>query len=817
MNTRSSAPLPLHGLRCEYQVNPLGIDVLHPRLSWALVSDRRGVMQSAYQIQVRDSNGHLWDSSKVENDQSIHVPYGGPALRSGQRYTWQVRVWDDSDQPSAWSEPALWEMGLLWASDWQASWIEPGWDEDSTTSQPCPYLRTTFHLDGSIDSARVYVTTHGLYELSLNGSRVGDAFFTPGYTSYQHRLQYQTYDVTALLRPQENVVGVILGDGWYRGNVSALFLRHVYGDRLALLLQLHIRYADGREQLVLSDERWIVSTGPILSSDLKDGEVCDARLDMPGWDAPGFDAGGWRGVSVVDHRKDHLVAQVGPPVRCIAEIAPVEIITTPKGETVIDMGQNFAGIVRLKVQGEVGTTITLRHGETLDKQGNFTMENVQAPLVSSKRLLQAVRYTLKGCGEEVFSPHFTYAGFRYVKVEGFPGMPRPEQLTGLVLSSDMPRTGNFECSNSLINQLQHNITWSHTSNSLEIPTDNPTRERTGWTGDAQIFARTGSFLKETAGFFTKWLRDLSAEQAESGRVGNAVPNPERPLQERSVYDKLRAYFEGSAGWGDAAVMVPWTLYHCYGDQRILEEQYPSMKAWVEYERKRARKEHWSKRLIPAFSGRGKKRPGQYYIWDTNYHWGEWLEPDESKNPKMAMGVLKRLVFSAPLVATAYFANSTRLLAEIARILGKDEDALEYKALHRRIKEAYMSEFINQDGLIRPEKQASYVRVLAFDLLPQELRSAATEHLVGLIRTANTHLGTGFLSTPYLCHVLSENGHLEVAYDLLTQESLPSGQQGSNDYLGSLGWNWGGWHPQSIPEQLCIWGYWKLAVPGGGRH
>lgn len=334
MNRRSASLLRLQRLRCEYQVNPLGIDVLHPRLSWTLVSDRRAVMQSAYQIQVRDANGHLWDTGKVASDQSIHVPYAGPPLRSGQRCTWQVRVWDDSNQPSAWSDSAWWEMGLLAASDWQASWIEPGWDEDATASQPCPYLRTAFHLDGSVARARVYVTARGLYELSLNGSRVGDAFFTPGYTSYRHRLQYQTYDVTALLRADENVVGVILGDGWYRGNISALFLRHVYGDRLALLLQLHIRYADGRERLVLSDERWQATTGPILSSDLKDGEVYDARLDMPGWDAPGFDAGGWRGVSVVDHRKDHLVAPAGPPVRAVAEIAPMGIITTDRKSVV---------------------------------------------------------------------------------------------------------------------------------------------------------------------------------------------------------------------------------------------------------------------------------------------------------------------------------------------------------------------------------------------------------------------------------------------------------------------------------------------------
>jgi alpha-L-rhamnosidase len=820
MNTRSASPLGVHDLRCEYQANPLGIDVVHPRLSWKLVSDRRGIMQSAYQLRVRDEHGDLWDTAKVMTDQSIHVPYSGPALQSGQRYTWQVRVWDDTDQPSAWSDPAWWEMGLLHASDWQSAWIEPCWEEDPKTSKPCPYLRTTFHVNGSVASARVYITAHGLYELSLNGSRVGDAYFTPGFTSYPLRLQYQTYDVTALLHAGEDVVGVILGDGWYRGNVSALFLRNVYGDRLALLLQLHIRYADGREQFVLSDEHWQAASGPIKSSDLKDGEVYDARLEMPGWDQPGFDGRGWRGVTVVNQRKDHLVATTGPLVRCIAEVTPVEILSTPNGETVVDMGQNFAGIVRLKVQGEAGTTITLRHGETLDKHGNFTMENLQAQLVSSKKLLQAVRYTLKGGGEEVYTPHFTYHGFRYVQVEGFHGTPRPDQLTGLALSSDLPHTGTFECSNPLINQLQHTIEWSHTSNALEIPTDNPTRERTGWTGDAQLFARTGSFLRETASFLTKWLKDLAAEQAESGRVGNAVPNPQRPPQERGVYDKVRAYFEGSAGWGDAAVMVPWTLYQCYGDRRILEEQYPSMQAWVEYERKRARHEHWSKRLIPASLGSAKRRAHQRYIWDTNYHWGEWLEPDESKNPKMAVGVLKRLVFSAPLVATAYFANSTCVLTETARVLGKDDDAREYEALYQRIKEAYIAEFIHQDGWIRPEKQASYVRALAFDLLPEALRSAAIDHLVGLIREANNHLGTGFLSTPYLCHILSENGCLDVAYDLLNQDTVPSWLYEVKKGATTIWEVWDGIREDGTPNQSLnnyafgAIGSWLYQVVGG---
>ncbi len=777
MNSRSTVSLLVQDLRCEYQDNPLGIDVVQPRLSWKLASEQRGVAQSAYQIRVTETSDVLWETGQVLSNQSIHVPYGGSVLRSGQRCTWRVRVWDGNDQPSAWSEPAWWEMGLLHPSDWQAHWIEPGWQEDPNAQQPCPYLRTTFSVDGPVSSARAYITSLGLYELFLNGQRVGDACFTPGYTSYHRRLQYQTYDITALLQEHENAIGVILGDGWYRGKLGAFSQRNTYGERLALLVQLHIRYADGHEQLVLSDEGWKATTGPILSSDLQAGEVYEARLEMPGWNKPGFDASQWQAVSAVSYRKDHLVATNGPLVRPHEEITPIALLRTPNGETVVDMGQNFAGVVRFSVQGPAGTTVRLQHGETLDAHGNFTIAHLQVP-----QRWQEVRYTLKGDAEEVYTPHFTFHGFRYVKVEGFPGMPRSEQFTGLALYSDMPETGTFECSDPLINRLQQNILWSQKSNFLEIPTDCPTRERTGYTGDVQIFARTGSFLMQTAGFLSKWLKDLAMEQVADGQVANIVPSPQRARPGKAVIvpwiTRAVPYpgksFPGSAGWGDAAVIVPWTLYQCYGDQRVLEQQYASMKAWVEYMRKQAKKQPWIRRINPISWRNQEKRSRQPYIWDTGFHFGEWLEPDERLfGPKMAIGILKRMLFSAPLVATAYFANSTHLLAETAHVLGREEEAQEYKTLHQRITDAYQATFIGRDGQINPDKQASYVRALAFDLVPQTLQRAAVDHLVRLIKENDDHLGTGFLSTPFLCHVLSENGQLDVAYDLLKQDTIPS--------------------------------------------
>ncbi len=771
MKALSMSSLRVQNLRCEYQHNPLGIDVRKPRLSWQLTSDQRHTTQSAYQIQVSDGRGELWDSGKLLSEQSLHIPYRGPALHSHQRCTWRVRVWDEHNRPSSWSESGWWEMGLLHLTDWQARWIEPDWEEDPATSNPCPYLRTTFALREQVVSARLYVSAHGLYEVSLNGQRVGDAYFTPGYTSYQYRLQYQVYDVGEPVQAGENALGVILGDGWYRGEIGVFSHRNVYGERLGLLLQLHLRYADGSEQVVRSDHLWRASTGPILMSDLKEGEWYDARLEMPGWNQANFDDSNWQGVRIANYSLENLVATIGPMVRRKERFVPVQILTTPAGETVVDMGQNFAGVVQLKVHGPAGTTIRLRHGEALDSSGNFTMEHLALGSLLPPPA-QEVRYTLKGEGEEVYTPFFTSHGFRYVRVEGFPGVPTRENFTGIALYSDLPETGTFQCSHPLLNRLQRNILWSQKSNFLEIPTDCPTRERAGWTGDAQIFAATGSFLMQTAGFFTKWLKDLAAEQEVNGKVGNLVPSSERGLP-RAENPITR--LNGAAGWGDAAVIVPWTLYQCFGDQRILEEQYASMRAWVEYERRQAQRKYASEGYTPPRYLEREPLAHERYLWDTNFHWGKWLEPDDPLPGQInsEWSDQTRQLLSAPHIATAYFAYSTLLLAQAATVLGKEEDAQEYRILHQRIKEAYITEFVEDNGRLKPDRQASYVRALAFDLLPEQLRASVIQRLAELVQSADIHLGTGFLSTPCLCPVLGDNGHLDLAYALLMQETPPS--------------------------------------------
>jgi alpha-L-rhamnosidase len=732
-----AASLTVAELRTEYAANPLGIDVRQPRLSWQIQASARGVAQTAYQVEVALSEralgtgkGLLWDSGIVKSGDSVNVSYAGPALQSGQRYYWKVRVWDGAGTVSVWSTPAYWEMGLLQPSDWKAQWIEPDIQEDLKISGPSPMLRREFVLKGDVERARAYVTSHGLYEMAINGQRVGDAVLTPGWTSYNKRLQYQTYDVTTLLKQGPNAVGVTLGNGWYRGYLAWGDKRNIYGDRLGVLMQIVVTYRGGRQETIGSDAAWKASTGPILMSEIYHGETYDARLEKAGWASPGFPDTGWSGVKVVEHRKDLLIAPAGPPVRRVGEIKPVKVFRTPAGDTVADMGQNMVGWVRLKVEGPAGATVTLRHAEVLDKQGNFYTENLRAAK-------QTVRYTLKGGATETFEPHFTFQGFRYVAVDGYPGQLTPDSLTGIVLHSGMAPASTFETSNPLINQLQHNILWGQKGNFVDVPTDCPQRdERLGWMGDAQVFSRTAAFNMDVAGFFTKWLRDVAADQLESGSVPHVIPD---------VLSEPGKPQAGSAAWADAAVIIPWTMYLSYGDRRILEVQYPSMAAWVEYMRRRA---------------------GDDFIWSEDFTFGDWLAfaSTASDYPGATTG--------KDLIATAMFAYSTDLLQRTARVLGKAEDAAKYAALLERIKTAFQREFVTATGRVGENTQTAYAVALQFDLLPEALRTAAAARLAQDVRQRK-HLTTGFVGTPYLCHVLSRYGYLDEAYLLLNREEYPS--------------------------------------------
>ena len=737
--TSAYAALQVSNLRCEYKSNPVGIDVAKPRLSWILLSDQRGVLQSAYELRaastrkdVQSGKNLLWEIGKMISDQSIHVVYDGPTLASRQRLYWQVRVWDGNGKRSGWSEPAFWEMGLLQSADWQAKWIHPNIKEDVSRSNPVQMLRNEFSLHGKIVSARLYATSLGLYELELNGVRVGDQVLTPGWTAYEDRIQYQVYDVTPLLQVGANAIGALLGDGWYRGNIGFNGQRNAYGDKLALLLQLHVDYADGSYAVITSNESWKATTGPIRASDIYNGEIYDARLEKTGWSSPGYDDSDWGGVTLLAAPLAKIIAVQGSPVQKIEEIKPVEIKKTPQGETVVDMGQNMVCWVRLQVWGPAGATVTLRHAEVLDKDGNFYTENLRAAK-------QTVQYTLKGDGIEIYEPHFTFQGFRFVAVEGWPGQLGLEDLTGIVVHSNIAVTGSFACSNPLINQLQHNIRWGQKGNFVDVPTDCPQRdERLGWTGDAQAFAPTACFNHDVAAFYTKWLQDFIVDQQANGEIPHVIPDV------LSIRSNRRGN-SASAGWADAALIVPWTVYLYYGDLRILETQYDCMKGWVDYMARRA---------------------GDSYFWNTDFTFGDWLSFSTTRSDYPSATTDK------DFITQAFFIHSANILRQAAGLLGQSADAEKYSALSKKATEVFLHEFVTPDARLSPNTQTAYALALGFNILPPESAAKAAARLAADVRSFG-HITTGFLGTPLICHVLSEYGYLDEAFMLLNRKEYPS--------------------------------------------
>ncbi|WP_339286557.1 family 78 glycoside hydrolase catalytic domain [Paenibacillus sp. FSL E2-0201] len=717
-------------LKVNYRKNPLGIDDLHPRLSWWISTEVRGFIQSAYQVQVANDpkfvSELIWDSEKVESDSNVHIEYAGPDLQSRTRYYYRVRAWNDQGKVSEWSEPAYWETALLSVKEWQAKWITAPLSNQENGAEPCDYIRTEFSIPDNVVSARVYATSLGLYRLYINGIPADNTLFNPGWTSYNNRLQYQTYDVTSLIAAGGNALGCILGNGWYKGYLAWEGKKDIFGNARAVLIQLHVTLSDGSEHIIVSDEKWRTSTGPLLMSELYHGETYDARLEKEGWSSPGFEDLKWQKTILKDRPKATLVAQENEPTRVIETIKPIAIITTPKGEHVLDMGQNMVGWVRFMVHAEAGTIVTLEHAEVLDREGNFYIGNLR----SAK---QTVTYVCRGGEEETFEPYLSFQGFRYVKVTGIPQDQLLEQFIGCVIHTDLEQTGKFNCSDELLNQLQHNILWGQKGNFLDIPTDCPQRdERLGWTGDAQVFIRTAAFNMNVVPFFEKWLKDLAADQEEDGRVPHVIPD-------------VPAAGYGSAAWGDAAVICPWTLYQCYGDIRVLKTQYPSMKAWVEYIRVQGEDE---------------------YLWNTGFHFGDWLGLDAKENSYVG-ATLKELI------ATAFYAYSTELLAKTATVIGKPEDALKYEALHEKIVLAFRQEFVTPNGRVASPTQTAYTLALMFDLLEEKDRHRTAKMLADHIEENGVHLTTGFVGTPYLCLVLSRFGYTDLAYQLVLQKEYPS--------------------------------------------
>lgn len=717
-------------LKTEHMVNPLGLQTANPTLSWNCAD---GITQTAYQIIAKSKNRIVWDSGKVTSA-LMSTRYDGPAAGAKERIDWSIALWDENDNNGEISS-AWFEMGLTGES-WRARWIDPELPHEDSQRQPSSVLRKVFQVSDT-KNARLYITCHGLYEAKLNGKRVGNFVLAPGADDYRLRLQYQTYDVTDLLQLGKNEITVTLGDGWYRGNNGVDGLYNYYGSDMALLCQLEV----SGKPVLLSDETWQASqSGPVRLNDMEKGETYDARMEA---------ITDWHGVTVKDYGFDVLCCSESVPI-LEQERFPGRVFKTPNGETVVDFGQNLAGYIELRVNAKAGQKITLWHGETLDENGNFTQSNFD-PGERNKNggIPQRIDYICKD-GLNVYKPGFSIFGFRYAKIETDADLS-DARFTAIAVYSEMKQTGFFTCGNADVNRLFLNSLWSMRSNFCDIPTDCPTRERAGWTGDAGAFTPTGVYLADCYPILRKWLAECRLAQGEDGLVANIAP-----VNNSGSF--ISNMLQGSSGWGDACILVPWALYEAYGDKTILAENYEMMVRWLAFVEKRAKKTRIQ----------NLRNPYKKYLVDEGFHFGEWLEPDVSSMDTMK----KNMMLGAPEVATAYYYKSTDLVARIADILGKTEDSRKFRDIAEGARNAYRYT-CTKNGVISSKRQAEYVRPIAFGLLDEAESQAAADQLAKMVADNNYHLNTGFLATPFLCRVLSDYGHTDTAYRLLLQDTAPS--------------------------------------------
>jgi alpha-L-rhamnosidase len=915
-------------LRCEYQKDPIGVDRVLPQLSWIVVADpqQRGKYQSAYQIIVAEKAGDLssdrgdqWDSGRVPSSETLHIEYAGKPLTSNHQYFWKVRVWDESGNPSAWSYPASFTMGMLHQSDWQAKWItdpdilvppeaesealrdvnsgyqssvvrdpnipqwvgvdlgspfevdtvelypatrytfqegsgtvsfperyrieladradfsdakiiadlserdskapeighavafhfspsqaryvriyvtrlcaenelfanfalaemkvlangknlasgkkviakdsaeEPGWSKEFLTDgiieavrmkvvrQPATWIRKEFQVKGSVKRATVFATARGVYELHLNGRRIGSHILAPEWTSYHKRSQYQGYDVTPELQQGANAIGGVLSHGWYAGRVGLMPNRRVYGKIPELLVQLDIEYADGHHQVVVTDGTWRrTDKGPIVSTDVYDGETYDARKEMTGWDKPGYNDSSWKPAVVsTDHEEALLSWQPNEPILAHRELKPISMLEPVRGVYIFDLGQNMVGHVRLRVNGPGGTVVRIRHAEMLKEDGELYTDNL-------RDAWQIDRYTKRTDGEETYEPHFTYHGFRYVELVGLSHPPTTDAVTGVVEYSSAPEVGEFETSSNFINKLHSNIVWTQHANMEGIPTDCPQRpERLGWTGDIQTFAQSAIFNMQMASFLGKYLRDMRDDQDADGRFPDVAPDP-FDADPNAVQAFKKDRLKGSPGWGDAGTVLPWKLWVNYGDKQMLAEQYDAAKAWVDFIE--------------------RNNPDLLWKNERGLDPGDWLNGDTLIWPGWP-----RHGATLPLEvhATAFFAHSADLVSRMAAVLGKEQQAEHYRDLFNRIKSAFNRAYVQADGRMLGDAQGGYALALRFDLLPEAQRTKAVQRMIELFSRYDGHLSTGFQSTHRLMLELTRAGRSDEAYRVLMIGGFPS--------------------------------------------
>ena len=723
-----AAPGPPMRLRCEYLLNPLGIDEPHPRLFWQVNDPRRCVLQSAYRVLVAsgsaaldEDRGDVWDTGKVESGRNIHIEYDGPCLEARRRYYWKVRTWDDEERPSPWSEVAWWEMGLPAPDDWSAEWI--GMPSDETPAPPA-YLRRAFTVAGPVRRARVYVTALGVYELYLNGRQVGDDVFPPGWTLYRHRVMYRAHDVTDLLCAGGNALGAIVGNGWYCGPLGWKLECNLFGDPPPrFLAQLEVEYESGDVERIVTDGSWKCARGPILSSEFYAGESYDARREMPGWDGPDFADEAWRAVTVFKDTGAERSAQMDPPIRVSEELKPVSVTRREPGVFIFDMGQNMVGYCRLRASGPAGTEVRLRHAEVLDPDGALYTENLRKAAATDT-------YVLAGKGEQVRRPHFTYHGFRYVEVSGYPGEPTLDDLTGLVLHTDCEPAGTFETSSEMVNQLYRNVVWGQRGNMHSVLTDCPQRdERLGWTGDAQIFTRTACFNMDMAAMLAKFCRDITDSQSPDGAFTDVAPY----VSPGGVVPPA-----GAPGWMDAGVIIPWLVYLCYGDTRILRRHVDSMERYIDF--------------VTANNPSG--------IWENarGNDYGDWV-PAGVQTDKTAF-------------ATLHYFYSAVLTAAAAQVLGRERLADKCAAVARRVRAAFNERYL-KDGRYENATQTLNAMALEFGICPEEARAGVAADLAADVEGRDCHLSTGFSGAQCLLPALSEADRDDLAHHLLLNRDQPS--------------------------------------------
>ncbi|WP_114748186.1 alpha-L-rhamnosidase [Pleomorphovibrio marinus] len=767
-----SSDLTPYYLRCEYLVNPV-IDEELPRLSWILQSDTRSQVQTSYQLLVAsnpelldEGKADLWDSEKVNSSQTNQVVYEGKPLQSGQICYWKVRSWDKDNEAGPWSDVATWEMGFLEESNWEAKWIGKDYTQETAPITfkekelilpPSPLLRKTAQVKKQVKKARLYTTALGLFEFRINGKKVGEDYLSPGWTDYDKRVYYTVHNVKDYLVEGANVLQSELSYGWFSGYIGYALLvgnptvRAFYGETPALKAELHITYSDGSQEKIITDSSWKLSKGGTLESDILHGETFDARKEPRGWEAPSFDDSGWDNVSIIEAGKRNLQVYPAQPVQVTDTLRPVSVTDRGNGRYIFDMGQNFAGVVSLKVKGEAGDKVVLRFGEMLHDDGSLMVENL--------RMARAIdTYILRGDQEqEEWTPKFTYHGFQYVEVTGYPGTPDKNSITGLVLGSNTPKAGHFETDHDMVNQLYSNIVWTQRANFVDIPTDCPQRdERLGWTGDAQIYGGTSTLNMDVSAFFTKWIQDLHDAQWEYGAYPDYAPAP--PIRVTDTF---------APGWMEAGVINPYEMYRAYGDTRIIEKGWKQMEKFMDFHAERSN----GKYFYPEGSFADLHPKGGY---------GDWLSIGKKTPPDM--------------LATFYYGYVASLMEEMARALGKSDRANHYGQVATKVREAFAVHYMDPsssqfktdetvygdgDGYVDGQKgfsghtQTAYANAIYKDFLKGEEKEKAGNFLAELVRENQGKLATGFLGVKQLLPALSTTGHSDIAYQLLLNTEYPS--------------------------------------------